>query len=155
MSLTVSDKESITHIVAAVNKSTRSDKTFGEILMRGGVTICAAGILAIFSMMFGMKYDLQANIIETKYVKEAFKEYKIEADQFFAKPNFTKDDFTTQLQPITQQVRQNTEQLVQKNTWMSRIENIVYSNERDLQNVDEDITEIKQLLTKISKGMGK
>lgn len=146
MSLSNTDKESIAHIVAAVNKSARDHKTMGEMAMRIGITVCAAGIIGIFAMIFGMKYDLQANILETKHLTEEFKDYKVKSDELLAQPKFSKEDFGTAIQPLVQKVDANTSEISLKRSWATRIEPIVYSNERDVKSVKNDLADIKSLL---------
>lgn len=151
MSLTNTDKESIAHIVAAVNKSARDHKTMGEMFMRISMTVCAAGIIGIFTMIFGMKYDLQANILETKHLTEEFKDYKVKSDAILSQPKFSKEDFSTAIQPMIQKIDLNTNEIALKRSWAARIEPVVFSNERDIKTVKDDIADIKSLLNELLK----
>lgn len=151
MSLTHQDKEDVAHIISALNKTARDNKTMGELFMRIGVTVCAAGIIGIATLIFGMRYDLQATILETQYLREEFKDYKTKTDSFFAVPRFSKADFETSIQPLAQRVELNTIELANKKLWASQMEPIVRSNERDIKFIKDDLSEIKELLNTLLK----
>lgn len=117
-------------------------KALTDTITKVAVAICTAGVLWLVSSVNTLQKDFTEMNVKQTISDKTLEKLIAFTDQ----PRFTAESFQGAIQPLVQRVEQNANEISLKRSWVSKIEPVVMSNQRELEFLKKDILDMKRSL---------